>query len=117
MQGAVAKGGHMASVKTLQDLFMNELRQIIGAEQQLVKALPILAEAATAAELRQAFRSHLEETETHVERLQQVFDLFGEKPTPETSDAIASIVDESRDLIDVAVDDAVRDAGLIAAAQ
>ena len=107
----------MADVKTLQDLFLSELRRIYGAENQLIKALPTLARAASSGELRQAFHSHVEETETHLERLEQVFGLFGEEARAETSDTISAIVEESEELIDAAVDDAVRDAGLIAAAQ
>jgi hypothetical protein len=67
-------------MKTLQDLFLNELSDIYDAERRIVKALPKMAQAATCDELKSAFQKHLEETKGHVTKLEQVFECFGIKP-------------------------------------
>jgi ferritin-like metal-binding protein YciE len=65
----------------LRELYVDELKDIYNAENQLVKALPKMAKAATAAELKSGFEKHLEQTRGHVTRLEQIFDALGEKPT------------------------------------
>src|SRR5262245_23408289 len=107
----------MPTVKTLHELFMNELQRLYGAEQQLEKALPSFARAASSTQLKQALHTHFEETETHVERLEQVFGLFGEKVDWESCDAMKAILEEGEECIELDADAAVRDAGLIAAVQ
>ena len=70
--------------ETLRDLYLNELRDLYSAETQLVEALPKMADAATSSQLKEAFTAHLEETQGHVRRLEEIFDAFGEEPSGET---------------------------------
>jgi ferritin-like metal-binding protein YciE len=102
---------------TLRELYLNELRDIYSAETQLIDALPEMAEAATAPELRQAFRSHLEETHLHVQRLEQIFNQLGERPSGEKCAAMKGLISEGSDYVKAGGDNDVRDAGLIGAAQ
>jgi ferritin-like metal-binding protein YciE len=107
----------MAEVKTLNDLFIHKLRRVYDAEQRLVKALPELEQAASSSELKHAFHAHFEETETHIERLDQVFRLFDQEPKAETCDSVKGIIKDAEEVVDLDADPAVRDAGLIAEAQ
>lgn len=104
-------------VKTMQDLFVNELRDIYHAEKQLVKALPKMAKAASATELKQAIESHLEETRGQVERLEQVFDMLDLGKRAKPCEAMEGLISEGREVIEEVEDPEVRDAGLIVAAQ
>lgn len=102
----------------LQEFFVEQLQDIYWAEQKLVKTLPKLAEASHSAELRQAFESHLRETENHVTRLEKVFQSIGETAKTKKCHAIAGIVDEGEEIIDDTEDNtAQRDVGLIFAGQ
>jgi ferritin-like metal-binding protein YciE len=83
----------------LKELLIDELRDIYYAEKQLVKTLPKLAKAASSSDLRQAFESHLEETEGHVTRLEQAFKLLGEPARGKTCHGILGIVEEGGELI------------------
>jgi ferritin-like metal-binding protein YciE len=107
----------MADMKSLNDLFVQKLRYVYDAEERLVKALPKLSKAATSSELRSAFDSHLKETETHVERVEQLFGLFDQKPNADTNDSIKGIISAGDDVISLKADPPVKDAALIAAAQ
>ena len=107
----------MSSVNTLQELLVEEIRDIYDAEKQLVKALPKMAEAATNPELKQGFTDHLEETKNHVARLEQVFEALGEKAKGKTCKAMKGLVAEGAEAIDLEGPGAVRDACLIGAAQ
>jgi ferritin-like metal-binding protein YciE len=109
--------GLMADMKSLNDLFIQKLRYVYDAEQRLVKALPKLSKAASSPELKQAFDSHLKETETHVERAEQLFGLFDHKPNADTNDSIKGIISAGDDVISLKADAPVKDAALIAAAQ
>jgi ferritin-like metal-binding protein YciE len=102
---------------SLEDLFHEQLRDMLDAEKQLVKALPKMAKAATADELREAFEEHLEQTRGHVERLESVFETLGKKARGKSCAAMEGLVEEGADLIDADAEPMVRDAGLIAAAQ
>ncbi len=103
---------------TLQDLFINELRDMYDAEKQLVKALPKMAKAATNEQLRQGFEEHLKQTENQVSRLEQVFEIIGQRARAKTCDAMKGLVEEGKDIIgDFDDQPEVLDAGLIAAAQ
>ena len=104
-------------LNTLQDLFVEELRDLYSAENQLVKALPKMAKAASAEELKAAFEEHLEQTKEHVQRLEQIFEELGEKPTGKTCKAMEGLVEEGAELIKEKPEASVLDAGLIAAAQ
>jgi ferritin-like metal-binding protein YciE len=103
-------------IETLEELFLEQIEDLYDAEQRLVKALPKMAEAATSAQLRQAFESHLEETKGHVRRLEQVFQVMRKKPKAQTCDAMKGLVEEGEDMISNTDQSPVRDAGLIAAA-
>jgi len=107
----------MATEKTLDDLFLDTLKDIYYAEKQILKALPKMAKAAQSAELKAAFQQHQEETEGHIERLEQVFELIGKPARGKTCDAILGILEEGKSIIDEFKDTAALDAGLVAAAQ
>jgi ferritin-like metal-binding protein YciE len=103
----------MAEAGTLHDAFLDELRDAYDAEKQLLKALPKMAKAATADELRTAFETHLEETKGHVARLEQVFASLDEKATGKHCDGIAGIIEEGKSAMEESFDDATMDACLI----
>ena len=103
--------------KTLDDLFLDTLKDIYYAEKQIIKALPKMAKAAQSPELKAGFEKHLEETEGHVERLDQVFELIGKPARGKTCEAILGILDEGKSIMDEFKGTAALDAGLIAAAQ
>ena len=107
----------MAETQTLHDAFIEELKDAYDAEKQLTKALPKLAKASTSPELRQAFEDHLEETNGHVEKLEQVFQGLDEKPKGQRCDGIAGIIDEGKKVMDEDFEGATMDACLITAAQ
>lgn len=104
---------------TLEHLFMNQLKDIYYAEKQIAKTLPRMASAAAQPSLKNAFDHHLEETEHHIERLEQVFEMMGEKASGEKCDAMEGIIEEGKEFIQNGkdYDPSVNDAGLIAAAQ
>jgi ferritin-like metal-binding protein YciE len=103
--------------ETLRDLYLNELRDLYSAETQLLEALPKMADAATSSQLKEAFRAHLEETEGHVSRLEEIFDALGEEPDGESCKAMEGLIAEGEDYVKASGDRDVRDAGLIGAAQ
>jgi ferritin-like metal-binding protein YciE len=103
--------------ETLRDLYVNELRDLHSAETQLVEALPKMAAAATSSQLKEAFTAHLEETEGHVTRLEEIFDALGEEPSGETCKAMEGLIAEGEEYVKASGDRDVRDAGLIGAAQ
>ncbi len=102
---------------SLKELFVDELRDLFNAENQLTKALPKMAKAATSDELRQGFEEHLEQTRGHVERLQQIFDMLGEKATGKKCLGMEGLVKEGAEVMDEDFEEAVMDAALISAAQ
>ena len=107
----------MASEKTLNDLFLDTLKDIYYAERQIVKTLPKMAKAATSPELKAGFEQHLEETEGHVERLEQIFELLGKPARGKTCDAILGILEEGKEIMEEYKGAVALDAGLVAAAQ
>ena len=107
----------MAETQTLHDAFLDELRDAYDAEKQLVKALPKMAKAATSTELRQAFVDHLEQTNGHVTKLEQVFQTCDEKPKGKHCEGIAGIIAEGKNVMDEDFEDATLDACLIASGQ
>jgi ferritin-like metal-binding protein YciE len=107
----------MAETGTLHDAFIDELRDTYDAERQLTKALAKLARAATAPALREAFESHLEETQGQIERLEQVFESLDEKARGKHCDGIAGIIEEGKSIMEEDFDDTTMDACLIAAGQ
>jgi ferritin-like metal-binding protein YciE len=103
--------------ETFDDLFMNILKATYYAEQQITKALPKMIEAASSPNLRQAFTKHLDETRTQVQRLDRVFQSFGEKPDTKTCKIIDANIEVCEELIKKSEPGAVRDAGLIMCGQ
>ena len=104
-------------IKTMNDLFLHQLQDIYYAEKQLVKALPKMAQKATDTQLKQGFLTHLEETKTHVERLEQVFKMHGAEVKAVDCPAIDGIIEEADEVTGEVADKAVLDAALINAAQ
>jgi ferritin-like metal-binding protein YciE len=107
----------MAEAGTLHDAFIDELRDSYDAERQLTKALTKLAKAARSPLLREAFESHLEETQGQIERLEQVFESLDEKPRGKHCEGIAGIIEEGKSILEGDFDDDAMDACLIAAGQ
>jgi ferritin-like metal-binding protein YciE len=105
------------ALDTLQDLFLNELKDIYHGEKQLVRALPRMAKAAQSPDLQAAFTKHLRETEGHVQRLEQIFERLGERAVGKRCKGIEGIVEEGKDIMEEDGHEAVLDAALIAAAQ
>jgi ferritin-like metal-binding protein YciE len=104
-------------LKTLEDLLHHELQDLYSAETQLLKALPKMAKAADNEDLRAAFEEHLEQTQTHVERLEECGEILEKKLTGHTCKAMKGLIEEGQDLIDEDAEPSVKDAGLIGAAQ
>lgn len=101
----------------LQDLYLEELRDVYDAEKQLMKALPAMAKSASNPRLVKAFESHLKQTEEHVQRLETIFQELGQKAKGKPCAGMQGLIEEGKEMIkEDAVDD-VRDAGLITAAQ
>jgi ferritin-like metal-binding protein YciE len=107
----------MASEKTLDDLFLDTVKDIYFAEKQILKALPKMAKAATSPELKAGFEKHQDETEAHVERLDKVFELLGKPARGKTCDAILGILEEGKSIMEDYKGTDALDAGLISAAQ
>jgi ferritin-like metal-binding protein YciE len=104
-------------LNSLNKLYLEELRDLYSAETQLVKALQKMAKGASSDELKEAFESHLGQTKEHVERLTEIFDRLGEKPTGKTCQAMKGLIEEGSEMLEQEGDESVIDAGLIAAAQ
>lgn len=102
---------------TIEDLFHHEITDLYSAENQLIKALPKMAKAATNPDLKAGFEQHLEETKVHAERLEQVAEEFGKALGRHKCKAMEGLVEEGAELISEDAQDNVRDAGLIGAAQ
>jgi len=102
---------------SLRALFIHELNDLHDAESQLVKVLPRMAEAASSEDLRLAFERHSDQTQEHVRRLDRAFSLLEEKPTRMTCKAMKGILEEAEEMIKAEGDSAIKDAGLISAAQ
>jgi ferritin-like metal-binding protein YciE len=105
------------AVETIEDLFLDELKDLYSAEKQITKALPKMVKAASTPELSQAFASHLEETKGHVARLEQIFEMLGKRGAGKTCEGMKGVLEEGAELIAEVEKGAVRDAGLISAAQ
>jgi ferritin-like metal-binding protein YciE len=105
------------SLDTMQDLLIHQLRDIYSAEQMLTKALPKMVEKASTEELATAIRDHLGQTEVQIARLNQVFELLGERPGGVKCKAMEGLIEEADELLGEDGSEAVIDAGMIAAAQ
>jgi ferritin-like metal-binding protein YciE len=113
----LAMGLFTKDIKTMNDLFVHQLQDIYYAEKQLVKALPKMAEKTTDRQLKQGFLSHLEETKTHVQRLEQVFQMHGAEVKAVDCPAIDGIIQEADEVTGEVADKSVLDAALINAGQ
>mgnify|MGYP000132223880 FL=1 len=107
----------MANVKTLEDLFLDGVKDIYYAERKIVSALKKMIRGAQSQDLKAAFETHLQETEGQVERLVQVFELLGKPARGKTCPAIDGIVEEGQEILEEFKDSPALDAGLLAAAQ
>jgi len=101
----------------LRELYLDELRDLYNAENQLLKALPKMAKAANSDELRDGFEQHLEQTKGHVERLEQIFEALGESPKGKKCAGMEGLVKEGSEVMEEDFEGAVMDAALIGAAQ
>jgi ferritin-like metal-binding protein YciE len=106
-----------AKQKTLDDLFLETLKDMYHAEKQLMRALPKMAKAADSDELRQAFETHRDETEGQIARLDQVFEMLGKPARGKPCEAMQGIVEESKEIMEDFKGSDALDAGLLAAAQ
>jgi ferritin-like metal-binding protein YciE len=104
-------------IKTLDDLFVHTLQDIYYAEQQITKALPKMIEKATDPQLKQGFQTHLAETQSQVKRLEQVFEMHGQKPKAVDCPTIDGLIKEANQVSGEVADKQVLDAALIASAQ
>jgi ferritin-like metal-binding protein YciE len=107
----------MTEPKNLNDLLYETLKDIYFAEKQIVSALPKMAEAAQSPELKQAFQTHEGQTETHIERLEQVFELIGKPAQQKTCNAILGIIEEGKEIMEEFKGTDALDPGLLAGAQ
>ncbi len=105
------------AIATLHDLYVEELKDLYSAEHQILKALPKMAKAASHEELAQAFKDHLAETKTQVERLEKIFKKLGVSPKGKTCKAMEGLLEEGQDVMAEDAEPAVLDAALIASAQ
>lgn len=104
-------------IKSLDDLFVHTLRDIYYAEKQITKALPQMIDKASNSALKQGFEKHLKETEGHIKRLEEVFEMHGTKAKAVNCPAIDGIIEETKEISGDIDDPQVMDAALIAAAQ
>jgi len=109
--------GNAMKLDTLESLLVKELKDLLSAEKQLVKALPKMAKGAAGEALRQAIEEHLEQTKGQVERLEKVFSIVGKAARAEHCKAMEGLIEEGAELLEEDGDPAVKDAALIGAAQ
>ncbi len=107
----------MSKLNNLQDVYLNELRDLYNMETQLTKALPRIAKSVSHPELKTAIENHLRETEHHVERLEQVFELAGQKVRGKKCTAMEGILEEGSTLMSMDINDNALDAAIIGNAQ
>jgi ferritin-like metal-binding protein YciE len=107
----------MPKITTLEDAYIEQLRDLYSAENQLIKALPKMAKAAHNEELKNGFLEHLEQTKVHAQRIEEIFEELDEKPTGKKCKAMAGLVEEGAETISEDATPEVKDALLIAAAQ
>lgn len=105
------------SIDSLEKMFIAELKDLYSAENQITKALPKMANAATSPDLKKAFEKHLRETEGHIERLERICQMLDTSPKGKTCDGMKGVIEEGSSMMKEADEGDVRDAALIAAAQ
>jgi ferritin-like metal-binding protein YciE len=104
-------------IESLRDLYVDQLRDLYNAEQQLIKALPKMAKASSSEELRAAFEGHLGQTKQHAQRIETIFEQMGEKVSGKKCKAMEGLVKEGSETIEEDMADGIKDAAIIAAAQ
>ncbi len=105
------------AISNLRDLFVDNLKDLYHAEKQLLKALPKMAKAADSDQLRSAFETHRDQTETHITRLEDVFKSLDLKPSAKVCKAMQGLIEEGKELLDEKIEPNTLDAGMIVAAQ
>jgi ferritin-like metal-binding protein YciE len=106
-----------ANLDNLRKLYVNQLQMLLSTEQQITEALPTMVDKSTDTQLRQAFQSHLQETQVHVQRLEQILNQSAGEAKPVKCKVMAALVTETEDMVKDAADESVRDAALISAGQ
>ena len=104
-------------MESLHELYVDELKDLYSAEKQIVKALPKMVKNATNPELREAFSNHLDETGGHVQRLEKIFQMLGEKAGGKKCKGMEGLIEEAKELLEEDASEEVLDAGLISKAQ
>ena len=104
-------------IESLRDLYLEQLQDLYNAEQQLIKALPKMAKAASSEDLKAAFEEHLEKTRGHAQRIETICEQMGEKAQGKKCKAMEGLVKEGGEVIEEDMEDGIKDAALIAAAQ
>jgi|SRR5437879_3086517 len=104
-------------VNSLRDLYVEQLKDLYDAENQIIKALPKMAETANSEDLRSAFEEHLEKTRGHAQRIERIFEEMGEKAKSQKCKGMEGLIKEGSEVIEEDMDEDVKDAALIAAAQ
>lgn len=107
----------MSKLTSLDKLYVDELKDLYSAENQILKALPKMAKAATSPDLKMAFEEHLQQTQVHVDRLVKVCEELGISPKGKKCKAMEGLMEEGKELLESDADPAVLDAAMIAAAQ
>jgi ferritin-like metal-binding protein YciE len=105
------------AIESLNDLFVEQLRDLYDAENQLIKALPKMAEGANSDELRQGFEEHLEQTKEHAQRIETIFEQLGQKAKAKKCKGMEGLIKEGSEVLDEDMSEDVKDAAIIAAAQ
>ena len=104
-------------INSLRELYVEQLRDLYDAENQLIKALPKMAKSSSSDELRQSIEEHLEQTRGQAERLEQIFEQLGEKPKGKKCKAMQGLIDEGKETLEEDMEEDTKDAAIIAAAQ
>jgi ferritin-like metal-binding protein YciE len=104
-------------IQSLQDLYVDELKDLYNAENQLIKALPKMAKAAKSDELQAAFEEHLKQTEQHAKRIETIFEELEQQPKGKKCVGMEGLIEEGKEIMEEADGASVLDAGLIVAAQ
>src|ERR1700737_4916525 len=113
----LSRKGEIMPNDELKELYIDELRDLYNAENQLVKALPKMAKAASSDELRQGFEEHLEHTKGHIQRLEKIFQALGESPKGKKCKGMEGLIEEGSEAMEEDYEGNVKDAALIGAAQ
>jgi len=109
--------GMGTQINTMDDLFVDQLRDLYNAEEQIIQALPQMAQAASSSELKTAFQQHLEQTRTHKQRLDRIFSDLGMTASGQKCEAMEGLLKEGQEALQISGESLVKDAALIAAAQ